>query len=112
MSTLAALLYTQTMLLAAPAVATPTLEDDGPGVADEPRMRKGWCADPSFSGPWYCLARCTGSSEFYVADEQPLVLTGDWEAMQTACYSTARSFCSSALMQYLDRSCLGGASEG
>ncbi|MBZ5708179.1 hypothetical protein [Nannocystis pusilla] len=107
MSTLAALLCTQTILLTAPAVTTPA--PDGADVAGELRMREGWCAAPSYAGPWYCLARCTESTVFYVADEEPLVLTGDWEAMQADCYSTAREFCSSALMQYLDRSCLGGA---
>ncbi|MCY1061121.1 hypothetical protein [Nannocystis sp. SCPEA4] len=111
MATLVALLYTQTMLLAAPAVTATAPGDDGSDVAGELRMREGWCAAPSYAGPWYCLARCTESSVFYLADEEPLVLTGDWEAMQADCYSTAREFCSSALMQYLDRSCLGGASE-
>jgi hypothetical protein len=111
MSMFVALLYTQTMLFAAPAVATPAPGEGDSEPSGELRMRKGWCADPQFDGPWYCLARCTGTAEFYVADEEPLVLTGDWEAMQADCYSKAREFCSAALSQYLDRSCLGGALE-
>ncbi|PCC71603.1 hypothetical protein SAMN02745121_01147 [Nannocystis exedens] len=111
MSMLAALLYTQTMLLAAPAAATPALDDGGSEPSCGLRMQQGWCADPQFAGPWYCLARCTGQTEFYVADAQPLVLTGDWEGMQADCYLKAVNFCTTALSQYLDRSCLGGAVE-
>jgi hypothetical protein len=107
MSMIVALLLTQTMLFAAPAEATPA-----PGDGDaELRMREGWCADPSYHGPWYCLARCTGSTEFYVADADPIVLSGDWDAMQADCYLKAVDFCTTAFTQYLDRSCLGGAVE-
>lgn len=100
-----ALLYTQTMLLAAPAEATPA-----PGEGDA-ELREGWCAAPSYSGPWYCLARCTEATEFYVADANPLDLSGDWDAAQADCYLKAVDFCTTAFMQYLDRSCLGGAFE-
>ncbi|MCY1010400.1 hypothetical protein OV079_33505 [Nannocystis pusilla] len=107
MSMIVALLFTQTMLLAAPAEATPAPDD-----ADaELRMREGWCAAPSFQGPWYCLARCTGSAEFYVADANPITPSGDWDAMRADCYLKAADFCTTAFSQYLDRSCLGGAVE-
>lgn len=105
MSMIVALLFTQTMLLAAPAEATPAPDDA------ELRVSEGWCAAPSFHGPWYCLARCTGSTEFYVADADPIVLSGDWDAMQADCYLKAVDFCTTAFAQYLDRSCLGGAVE-
>jgi len=108
MSTLAALLSIQTMLLTAPAAPGP-----GDGASEQPgelRLREGWCADPYYSGPWYCLARCTGYNKFYVVQERPIDPSGDWDDIADACYLKAMEFCTSVLSQYLDRSCLGGAS--
>ncbi|WAS94606.1 hypothetical protein [Nannocystis punicea] len=110
MSMFVALLYTQTMLLAAPAVVTPA-PGGGPDLSGELRVQGGWCADPHFAGPWYCLARCTEATQFYVADENPLDISAetDWDAARADCYLKAVDFCKTAFSQYLDRSCLGGA---